>query len=53
MCCLHFVARITLVLLFFNVVCNKLAPNEKGPFGKNTISNFHQILFDDAKGIAM
>jgi len=34
MCCLHFVARITLVLLILNVVCNRLAPHEKGPFEK-------------------
>jgi len=34
MCCLHFVARITLVLLFLNMVCNRLAPHEKGPFEK-------------------
>jgi hypothetical protein len=53
MCCLHFFAKITLVLLYLNVVCNRLTPNEKGPFEKYTISIFHQILFDDAKGIAM
>jgi hypothetical protein len=46
MCCLHFVARITLVLLFLNVVCNKLAPNEKGPFEKK-----HNIKFPMQRGL--
>ncbi len=40
MCCLHFVVRITLIFLFLNVVCNRLSPNEKGPFEKK-----HNIKF--------